>query len=44
MKKSLLEVAREIANDLYDVGAIDLATMREFDILLVRPRLLPLRR
>jgi len=31
MKKTLLEVAHDIARDLHEVGAIDAKTMREFD-------------
>ena len=31
MKKTLLEVANDIAADLHDVGAIDAQTMHEFD-------------
>jgi putative transcriptional regulator len=31
MKKKLLEVAHEIANDLYDAGVINAVTMREYD-------------
>jgi len=32
-KKRLLRAAHEMAKDLYDVGAMDLITMREFDAL-----------
>ena len=31
MKKTTLEVAHEIASDLYKSGAIDAKTMHEFD-------------
>lgn len=31
MKKKLLEVAHDIASDLYQAGGLDLKTMREFD-------------
>jgi len=31
MKKSLLEVAHEMANDLYEAGVINGITMREYD-------------
>jgi len=37
MEKSLLEVAHEIANDLYKAGVIDSVTMREFDALCIPP-------
>jgi len=33
MEKSMLEVAHDMANDLYDAGVIDAITMREFDVL-----------
>lgn len=32
MKKALLEVAHEIATDLYKAGAIDAQTMHRFDV------------
>ena len=32
-KKRLLRAAHEMAKDLYDVGAMDLITMRKFDVL-----------
>lgn len=32
-KSRILSEAREAAKDLYEVGAIDVATMREFDAL-----------
>jgi putative transcriptional regulator len=32
MKKTLLEVAHDIATDLHKAGAIDTKTMREFDV------------
>ena len=32
MKKSLLEVAHDIAVDLHEVGGIDVHTMRDFEI------------
>ncbi len=31
MKKKLLEVAHEIAKDMYDVGGLDIQTMHYFD-------------
>ncbi len=31
MKKALLEVAHEMANDLYEAGVIDAVTMREYE-------------
>ena len=37
MKKTLLEVAHEAASDLYEAGAIDAVTMREFDELCIPP-------
>lgn len=35
MKKSLREVAHEMANDLYDAGVIDAVTMREYETLCI---------
>jgi putative transcriptional regulator len=35
MKKSLLEVAHEMANDLYDAGVIDAVTMREYEAICI---------
>jgi putative transcriptional regulator len=37
MKKTLLEVAYEAANDLYEAGVIDAITMREYDALCIPP-------
>ena len=37
MKKSLLEVAHEIASDLHEAGAISTQTMREFDVECLPP-------
>lgn len=37
MKKKLLEVAHEIANDLYEAGVIDPVTMREYDAACIPP-------
>lgn len=37
MKKTLLEVAHELANDLHKAGGIDKQTMREFDVLCLPP-------
>lgn len=37
MKKSLLEVAHDIAADLHRAGAIDAKTMREFDAKCLPP-------
>ena len=37
MKKKLLEVAHEIATDLYKAGGIDAKTMHEFDIACLPP-------
>lgn len=37
MKNTLLDVASEIAADLYKVAAIDTQTMREFDIKCLPP-------
>ena len=37
MKKKLLEVAHEIANDLYDAGVINAVTMREYDAACIPP-------
>jgi len=39
MKKNLLEVAQEIATDLYEAGVIDAITMREYDSICIRPAL-----
>jgi len=37
MKKKLLDVAHEIATDLYEAGAINAKTMREFDVKCLPP-------
>ena len=37
MKKTLLEVAHEMANDLYDAGVIDAITMREYEAECIPP-------
>jgi len=37
MKKSMIEVAHETANDLYESGVIDAITMREYDALCLSP-------
>jgi putative transcriptional regulator len=37
MKKKLLEVAHEAANDLYEAGVIDAITMREYETLCIPP-------
>jgi putative transcriptional regulator len=37
MKKSLLEVAHEMADDLYEAGVIDAVTMREYETLCIPP-------
>ena len=37
MKKSLLKVAHEMANDLYDAGVIDAVTMREYETICIPP-------
>src|SRR5687767_13975322 len=37
MKENLLEVAHEIANDLYEAGVIDGVTMREYESLCIPP-------
>lgn len=37
MKNTLLDVANQIAADLYKAGAIDTQTMREFDIKCLPP-------
>lgn len=37
MNKTLLEVAHEMAADLYEAGAIDAVTMREYDTLCIPP-------
>ena len=37
MKKTPLEVAREIANDLYDAGVVDAVTMREYESIYIMP-------
>lgn len=35
MKKTLLEVAHEMANDLYEAGVIDAVTMREYETICI---------
>lgn len=37
VKKSMLEVAHEMAQGLYDANVIDATTMREFDVLCLPP-------
>lgn len=37
MKKTLLEVAHEAANDLYEAGVINAVTMREYDASCIPP-------
>lgn len=37
MKKSLLEVAHEMAADLYEAGVIDAVTMREYESICIPP-------
>lgn len=37
MKKTLLEVAHDIATDLHEAGAIDAQTMHEFDAKCLPP-------
>ena len=37
MKKTLLEVAHDIATDLHKAGAIDAQTMHEFDVRCLSP-------
>ena len=37
MKKSLLEVAHEMATDLYEAGVIDAVTMREYESVCIPP-------
>lgn len=37
MKKSMIEVAHETANDLYECGVIDAITMREYDASCLPP-------
>ena len=37
MKRSILEVVHESANDLYDVGLMDAKTMRTFDVMCLPP-------
>jgi len=37
MKKSLLEVAHEMANDLYEAGVIDAVTMRDYENACIPP-------
>lgn len=37
MKKSLLEVAHEMATDLYEAGIIDAVTMREYESICIPP-------
>lgn len=34
---TMLEVAHEMAKDLYEINVIDAATMREFDALCLEP-------
>ena len=35
MNKTMLEVAQEIANDLYEAGVINAVTMREYETLCI---------
>lgn len=35
MKQTLLEVAHEIANDLYEAGVINAVTMREYEAICI---------
>lgn len=37
MKKSILEVVHESAKDMYDIGLIDVKTMRTFDAMCLPP-------
>jgi putative transcriptional regulator len=37
MKRTLHEVAHEMANDLYEAGVIDAITLREYETLCIRP-------
>ncbi len=37
MKKNLMEVAHELATDLYEAGVIDAVTMRDYDALCIPP-------
>lgn len=37
MKKTLLEVAHEMATDLYEAGAINAVTMRELESVCIPP-------
>ena len=37
MKKNLLEVAHEMATDLYEAGIIDAVTMREYESICIPP-------
>lgn len=37
MKKTLLEVAHEMATDLYEAGVIDAVTMREYGSVCIPP-------
>lgn len=37
MKKSIVDVAHEMANDLYDAGVIDAVTLREYDAACIPP-------
>src|SRR5690349_8835359 len=37
MKKSILEVVHESAKDLYDIGLVDVQTMRTFDAMCLTP-------
>jgi putative transcriptional regulator len=34
---TMLEVAHEMAKDLYEINVIDATTMREFDVLCLTP-------
>jgi len=37
MKQSMLDVAHEMADDLYEAGVIDAITLREYDTLCLSP-------
>ena len=37
MKKNLLEVAHEMATDLYEAGVIDAVTMRDYESVCIPP-------
>jgi putative transcriptional regulator len=37
MKKTLLEIAHEMATDLYEAGVIDAVTMREYESICIPP-------